>query len=138
MDKIIEKLGGRKFFLTLLVFVSSGFLLQNLKIDSVSYMNLTKILLIAYVVGNISQSFLLNKLENNTIVETDPLNDPFGGRKFILVLLMYCNIYVFVYTGLVTGDMYIEFTQWLVGIYITGNIGSKAVENGLNITIGKK
>jgi hypothetical protein len=138
MDKIITKLGGRKFFLVLLVFLSSSFLLATKKIADVAFMNLSQMLLVAYVLGNVSQTFILNKLETSTTLESDPINDPFGGRKFILVFLMYSNMFAFVWYNHITANMYVEFTQWLVTVYIAGNLTSKAVENGLNITIGKK
>ena len=48
------------------------------------------------------------------------------GRKFFLFIALSCLSSVFLATGLLTGDQWVTFNQWIFGIYATGNIGSKA------------
>lgn len=137
MNRIIGSLASRKFFLVMSVFITSTWLLTVGKITNSVYMSLSQMLLIAYITGNITQSFVLTKLEADPSIE-ETSDDILGGRKFILVFIMYYTMLALIWCNYITASMYVDFTQWLVGIYITGNIASKAVENGLNITIGKK
>ena len=139
---LIDKLGGRKFFLVLFIFLTTSLLLAfqywgwTTTITHDQFFSLSKILLLAYPLANIGQSLVLNSYPKET--PEVGYDDLIGGRKYSLILLMYTFFVFFTLIGLVKPEMYIEFTQWLIGVYFTSNIASKAVENGLSISIEKK
>ena len=139
---LIEKLGGRKFFLVLFIFLITSLLFVfpswglNKTISKEEFVSLAKMLLLAYPLANIGQSLMLNSFPKEG--EEVSYEDLIGGRKFSLILLMYVFFVIFTFFGLLTASTYVEFTQWLVGVYYTSNITSKAIENGLSISIVKK
>lgn len=144
---LIDKLGGRKFFLVLFIFLITSLMLLlpvlgfKITISKDDFLSLSKVLLLAYPLSNIGQSLILQsypKDETAVKEEVASVEDMVGGRKYTLILLMYVFFVAFTLFDLVKPEMYVEFTQWLVGVYFTSNITSKAVDNGLSISLSKK
>lgn len=141
-NKLIDKLGGRKFFLVLFIFLINSFLIwlpevyQITTISKEDFLTLAKVLLIAYPLANVGQTFALNSYP--ATAEGPSEEDLVGGRKYTLILVMYLFFVCFTLGGQLSSDMYVEFTQWLVAVYFTGNIAGKLVDNGLSVTSSKK
>lgn len=113
----------------------------KITISKDDFLSLSKVLLLAYPLSNIGQSLILQsypKDETAVKEEVASVEDMVGGRKYTLILLMYVFFVAFTLFDLVKPEMYVEFTQWLVGVYFTSNITSKAVDNGLSISLSKK
>ena len=130
MDLSLRGLGGRKFILVIIVFLFAfGFAYTDwlLKEDFVS---LTKMLIVAYPSAAIAQNYLVKDPAADVALVEDK-------RKFIFTLIVFfCTSFLF-WQNQITGEFFIELCQWIVGIYVTGNVMAKAVDNGLNVTIGK-
>lgn len=136
MDKkALEKIGGRKFALVLLVFVLSTALIVLTKLDKETYLSLVQLIILAYPAGNIAQRLLVSKDDAGVYLE-DELGVA-GGRKFGLVVLIYVTIAVLLYFNLLDPEIYVTLTQWLVATYISGNVASKLAADGFNISIGR-
>ena len=54
--------------------------------------------------------------------------EQFGGRKFLFCLLLTVLSFVLVLTKALTPKEWTDFVMVVGGIYVLGNVGSKAVE----------
>lgn len=130
MDFSLKNIGGRKFALVVVVFLfTAGFMWAEyvLKADFIA---LTKMLIVAYPAGAIAQTALVKNPENTEELQAD-------ARKFILSLIVFFVVALLLRLQKIDGAQFIDLCQWIVGIYISGNVLSKAADNGLNFTINK-
>lgn len=51
----------------------------------------------------------------------------YKSRKFLLFVAVYFIMSVFFQFTKITSAEYIEFTKWLFGIYVFGNVGASGV-----------
>lgn len=51
-----------------------------------------------------------------------------GLRKFIVVLLVIAIATGLSIAGILTGDNWVETAKWITGLYMVGNVASKAAE----------
>lgn len=133
----METVGGRKFFLVGLIFIVLTILISLEKVDSASFLSIVQMLIIAYPAGNIAQSFLIKKLPEITSEEIKDLQESstLGGRKFGLIVVIFSTIAILIFFKKIDLQTFVTLTNWLIGIYIAGNITSKAVSQGINIEI---
>lgn len=131
----IKKLGGRKFNLVVLVFLISTLFVVLGNVTSNQYYEIMKLLILGYPLGNISQSYILAKLN---VTETTVVDDPLGGRKYILTIVILLSMCALLYFKKIDSTSFVDILYWIVCVYIAGNVTSKAVENGLTVSISKK
>lgn len=133
----METVGGRKFFLVGLIFIVLTILISLEKIDSASFLSIVQMLIIAYPAGNIAQSFLIKKLPEITSEEIKDLQESstLGGRKFGLIVVIFSTIAILIFFKKIDLQTFVTLTNWLIGIYIAGNVAAKAVSQGINIEI---
>lgn len=130
MDLSLKNIGGRKFALVLVVFLfTAGYTLTGWLVKE-DFISLTKMLLIAYPAGAIAQTALVKAPSSTTELEDD-------ARKFIFSVVVFLVVALLLRLEKINSGMYMEMCQWIVGIYITGNVAAKAADNGLNFTINK-
>jgi len=55
------------------------------------------------------------------------LNDV-GGRKWISAGVLFIAATVFLYTGKSDFEQWSTFMQWVFGIFVFGNVGTKIIE----------
>lgn len=61
-------------------------------------------------------------------------NSVFKGRKFTTMIgLMTASTGLLLAKRLPPAE-WVSFNKWMFGIYATGNVGAKAVQNGINLT----
>jgi len=131
VGNVLKGIGGRKYGLVMLVLLTTfGFTLCDV-VAKEDFIALAKMLLVSYPTAAVGQSFLVKEDSESAIYQDD-------ARKFLLSLAVFATIVVLLYLRKLPSALYVEQCQWLVGTYLTGNVLSKAVDNGVNITIGKK
>ena len=131
----MKKLGGRKFNLVVLVFIISTVFRITGQIHVDQYYEIMKLLILGYPLGNISQSYMLSKLN---VQEATYVEDPLGGRKYILTIVILLSNCALLYFNKIDPTTFVDVLYWVVCVYIVGNVTSKAIENGLTVTIAKK
>ena len=146
MKQFIEKIGGRKLILSLLVLIGSTVLLYFTKIDSESYYSLIKVIVTAYLGGDVLQAGVIKKAVDRkvemaedllaTITQGQALAD-MGGRKFIFVIAIYLLSIVLLLIKTIDAGAYVDIANYLVGVYVLANVGQKAVEQGVTISVNK-
>lgn len=130
MDFSLKNIGGRKFALVVVVFLfTAGFMYADFVLKS-DFIALTKMLIVAYPTGAIAQAAFVKEAENTEQLQSD-------ARKFVLSLIIFFVVALLLWLRKIDGAQFIELCQWIVGIYISGNVLSKAADNGLNFTISK-
>ena len=134
MNGILNRIGGRKFGLVLLVFVTTAIFLWFNVLTKEDFTVMTKMLLVAYPASAVGQAMLVKSSEGEDAADAERAD----VRKFGFTILVFLVAAVLLYLQRLTGSLYIELNQWLVGLYLTGNVLSKAADSGLNLTIGKK
>ena len=129
----IDTFGGRKYFLVLLTFIITTALVITGQVKQDDFLSIVQFIIIAYIGGNVGQSFFVKRAEEpDTVVneQTDiTLSDQFGGRKYNLMLLIFLTVAGLTYYSKVDSSVYVKIAGWLLGIYITGNIVKKAIDN---------
>ena len=146
MKQFIEKLGGRKLILSLLVLVGSTLLLYFGKVDSESFYSLIKVVVGAYLGGNVLQAGVVKKAVDRkvemaeelleTVTQGQALAD-MGGRKFMFVIGIYLLAVILLLIKTIDAGAYVDITNYLVGVYVLANVGQKAVEQGVTISVNK-
>lgn len=133
----MDSAGGRKFFLVAFIFIVTTVLLSFKLIDGDSFLSISQMLIISYPAGNIAQSFLIKKIPDLTGQEVKDLQTAsvLGGRKFGLIVLIFITIASLIVFKKIEYSVYVTLTNWLIGIYIAGNVADKAVTQGVNIEI---
>jgi len=133
----MNSVGGRKFFLVSYIFVMLTILLYFSKIESSSFLSIVQMLIISYPAGNIAQSFLIKKLPEITGSELKDLQQSttLGGRKFGLILVIFSTVTGLLLFKKMEIEHFVTLTNWLIGIYIAGNVAEKAIDQGVNIEI---
>lgn len=136
MDSVLAKIGGRKFTLTVLVFILTTVLLVFKKLQQADYYTLIQMLLVSYPLANVGQNLVIRELQSDPskVYEADPL----GGRKFQFAIISFLVFVGILYFDYITAETYSKLTMWLVGVYITGNVVGKAIDGGLTFSISKK
>lgn len=143
--KFIEKLGGRKFLLSLLIFVGSTLLVYFTRLDQDSYFTLVKYLVIIYVGGNAAQHAFIKSTDSKVafaqdIVETitagQSLND-MGGRKFLFVLGVYITTVILLLIKTLEPSIYVDISNWILATYVLTNVAGKAIDQGVTISVNK-
>lgn len=134
MESLLKKVGGRKFALVLLVFLTTVAFLWFGTVSKEEFTSLTKMLLVAYPAGAIGQAFLVK----DVAASGENIAEWADVRKFGFTVLVFIAAAALLYLGKLSGATYVELNQWLVGMYISGNVMAKAVENGLTLSIGNK
>lgn len=146
MKALIEKIGGRKMILAMLVFIVSTVLVYFTKLEQESYFILVKYLLLSYLGGNVAQSGFVKKLDDKRIefaeevvgiITEGQTLDQMGGRKFLLVIGIYLTVTILLIIKTLDSSVYVEIVNWTIATYILANVSSKAVSNGMTINIGK-
>lgn len=147
MKAFIEKIGGRKMLLSLLVFIVSTLLVYFTKLDQDSYFSLVKYLVLSYLGGNVAQTAFVKKSTDakvafaedivETITQGQSLND-MGGRKFLFVIGVYITTTILMVLKVLESAVYIDIVNWVVFIYIGANVAGKAVANGVTVSLGKQ
>jgi len=144
IKSFIEKLGGRKLILSLLIFIGSTTLVYFAKIDQQSYFDLVKYIVGLYVGGNVLQSAIVKKNPKvefaEDIVETITQGqslDEMGGRKFLFVIGVYVTSIVLLLVKVIEASIYVDISTWMSMIYIGANVGGKAIQNGVTISVNK-
>ena len=130
MNVLVDKLGGRKCFLVLLIFAMSSLLLITTKFSNADFMEICKVLIVVYPISNVGQELLLSNYPPGTSKEQ--VQEELG-RKFGLTLVMFISFSVFTFLNFVTYSMYVEFSTWLITAYMSSNVIGKAIDNGLSI-----
>ena len=133
----METVGGRKFFLVCFIFIAVTILVSLERVNSSSFLSIVQMLIIAYPAGNIAQSFLIKKLPEITGEEIKDLQESstLGGRKFGLIVVIFSTVAILVFFKKIDLETFVTLTNWLIGIYIAGNVAGKAVSQGVNIEI---
>jgi len=133
MNAFLNRIGGRKFGLILLVFITTAVFLWFNVVSKDEFLTLTKMLLVAYPASAVGQAVLVKESEEQVdLVEKSDI------RKFGFTILVFLVVAAMLYFQKLSGSVYIELNQWLVGMYLTGNVLAKVADTGLNITVGKK
>jgi hypothetical protein len=130
MDFSLKNIGGRKFALVLVVFLFTAAFAWFDLVTKADFISLTKMLLVAYPAGAVAQAALVKTPENSQELDND-------ARKFIFSVIVFLVTAVLLGLAKINGSAYMELCQWIVGIYITGNVMAKAAENGVNYTLTK-
>lgn len=133
MNAFLNRIGGRKFGLILLVFITTAVFLWFNVVSKDEFLTLTKMLLVAYPASAVGQAVLVKESE-----EQVDLAEKSDVRKFGFTILVFLVVAAMLYFQKLSGSVYIELNQWLVGMYLTGNVLAKVADTGLNITVGKK
>lgn len=133
----MNSVGGRKFFLVSYIFVVLTVLLYFSKIESASFLSIVQMLIISYPAGNLAQSFLIKKLPEITGDELKDLQQStvLGGRKFGLIVVIFSTVTGLLIFKKMEIEHFVTLTNWLIGIYIAGNVAEKAIDQGINIEI---
>lgn len=133
----MNSVGGRKFFLVSYIFVVLTVLLYFSKIESASFLSIVQMLIISYPAGNLAQSFLIKKLPEITGDELKDLQQStvLGGRKFGLIIVIFSTVSALLIFKKMEIEHFVTLTNWLIGIYIAGNVAEKAIDQGINIEI---
>jgi hypothetical protein len=134
---IMNSVGGRKFFLVSYIFVVLTVLLYFSKIESASFLSIVQMLIISYPAGNLAQSFLIKKLPEITGDELKDLQQStvLGGRKFGLIVVIFSTVTGLLIFKKMEIEHFVTLTNWLIGIYIAGNVAEKAIDQGINVEI---
>ncbi len=145
MGKFIDKIGGRKVVLTVLVFIVSTILLIVTRMEQESYFTIVRMLVVAYTGANVTQAMLVKKSTDTkvafgqemleTITNGEEL-DKMVGRKFLLIIGMYIIVTLLYVFKVLEPLTYTDIVSWVVSVYVVGNVGSKAVSNGVSIQLG--
>lgn len=145
MGKFIDKIGGRKVVLTVLVFIVSTILLIFTRMEQESYFTIVRMLVVAYTGANVTQAMLVKKSIDTkvafgqemleTITNGEEL-DKMVGRKFLLIIGMYIIVTLLYVFKVLEPLTYTDIVSWVVSVYVIGNVGSKAVSNGVSIQLG--
>lgn len=146
MKAFIEKIGGRKLILSLLIFIGSTLLVYFTRLDQESYFTLVKYLVLIYVGGNVGQSALVKKASDKkvefaqdiveTITQGQSLQD-MGGRKFLFVLGVYNTAVVLLLLKTIEPGIYVDISNWILATYVLSNVAGKAIEQGMTISVNK-
>lgn len=133
----MNSVGGRKFFLVSYIFVVLTVLLYFSKIESASFLSIVQMLIISYPAGNLAQSFLIKKLPEITGDELKDLQQStvLGGRKFGLIVVIFSTVTGLLIFKKMEIEHFVTLTNWLIGIYIAGNVAEKAIDQGINVEI---
>lgn len=136
---IIDDLGGRKFTLVCLIFIASVILMLVDRISSELLSSIVHVIIIAYLSGNVLQTFL-QKVSEEISPDASPVieQDPLRSRKFKLVVLIYLVALILIAIGELKADTYASIVYWVVGGYVAGNVTDKFVSNGFSFVFGKK
>lgn len=134
MNAMLNRIGGRKFGLILLVFITTAVFLWFNVVSKDEFLTLTKMLLVAYPASAVGQAVLVKTGEQDEV----DLAEKSDVRKFGFTILVFIVVSAMLYLQKLSGSVYIELNQWLVGMYLTGNVLAKVADTGLNITVGKK
>lgn len=134
MNSVLAKIGGRKFTLVVLVFLTTTIFLWFGAVSKEEFTSLTKMLLVVYPTGAIGQAFLVK----DVTVNGENVTEWVDVRKFSLTVLVFIAAAALLYLQKLSGATYVELNQWLIGVYVTSNVLTKTVENGFNVTIGKQ
>ena len=146
MSNFLEKIGGRKLGLTLIIFATSTLLLILSKLGQPEYFSLIKVLIVAYLGGNILQYGVVKKTTDpkldlaETAIETIAGEDTIqtmAGRKFWFIFGIYTVIFILIIVKVLEQTFYVDISSWLISGYIVGNVGSKAAQNGFSINVNK-
>lgn len=118
---------GRKFSLVLVVFFVTAVLAFLNEVPMAVFQDLVQYLLGAYLLGNVAQTVVpITELEQK-YVSSD------YSRKFVLVVLVFLVTCGLKLLGVVSADVYLNVSYWVVGGYIAGNVSQKALVNGVQI-----
>ncbi len=145
MKAFIEKLGGRKMLLTLLIFIGSTVLVYFTRLDQDSYFTLVKYLLVIFVGGNVGQSALVKSLDKKLAFAQDVVGivtqgqslSEMGGRKFLFVVGVYVTAVVLLLVKTIDPGIYVDISNWLLLTYVVANVSGKAIEQGVTISVNK-
>lgn len=146
MKNFIEKLGGRKLLLSLLVLLGSALLLYFGKVDSEHFYSLIKVVVGAFVGSNVLQSGVVKKAVDRkvemaeelleTVTQGQALAD-LGGRKFIFVIGVYLLAIILLLLKTIDMGAYVDISNYLLAVYCLANVGQKAVEQGVTVSVNK-
>lgn len=143
MKTILEKIGGRKMLLSLLIFISSTVLVYFSKLDQESYFTVVKYIVLIYLGGNVLQAGLVKKLDSKVqfaeeivgIVTEGQTLDQMGGRKFLFVIGVFLTAVVLLLLKIIEAGIYVDIANWLALAYIGTNVGSKAIQQGVTVSV---
>lgn len=146
MQNLLEKIGGRKLLLSLLVLIGSTILLYFGKVDSEHFYSLIKVIVGSFVGSNVLQSGVVKKAVDRkvemaqelleTVTQGKALAD-IGGRKFIFVIGVYLLAVILLLLKTVDMSAYVDISNYLLAVYCLANVGQKAVEQGVTISVNK-
>lgn len=146
MQNFIEKIGGRKLILSLLIFIGSTVLVYFTKLDQESYFTLVKVIVGLYLGSNITQAGIVKKVIDKKVqfaeelVETVTQGqslDQMGGRKFIFVIGVYIVTVILLLIKTIDAGIYVDISNWICAMYLVSNVTSKAIEQGVTISVNK-
>lgn len=52
----------------------------------------------------------------------------YASRKFLLACMAFVSGLVFLLFARITPEQWITFTQWIIGLYMAGNVGDTVAE----------
>lgn len=133
---LIEKIGGRKAAMVVLVFLVTVLFTVFQKLTPEEMMSVVQLLLIAYPSGSVIQKALVAKPDSASTTQTEPTKEDSEyatGRKFWLFIFIYLTLVPLVFFNLLPTSVYVTLTQFVVGVYIAGNVTEKIALNGLTL-----
>lgn len=131
----MRSIGGRKFGLSMLIFLVTVALLIIDKIKEADYIVIASIVISSYIGGIVAQFFLVNKDGQLT---ADQMFDALGGRTFGLIVTVYLGTAILLWLGFVEAPVYIDIIKLIAYSYMAGNIADKISINGLPFSVTKK
>lgn len=133
MNDPIEKFGGRKFWLVVVVMITTlGLLIAN-KIGSEVFQNIIQLIILVYMSGNVAQSLVTKTIEVETVADTEQTTSTITNRKFWLVVVIFAITVVLMAIGQITSDVYTNISYWIITGYVSGNVVQKMAANGISI-----
>lgn len=111
--------------------VVSAIFLSIGKLPSGAFVTCLKFTLAAYVLASVSQTVLLNTIQNTNRVLGSFEEKEILGRKFVLCALSYLIACLLLYFGYIDSDSYVAILIASVGLYSSGNVLDKLSSLGV-------
>lgn len=124
--KFLSKLGGRKFILSVFIFLTSTLFLVLGTLSKAEFVACCQLILSTYILSSIGQSFLTSSVkskESETIIAAE--ESEILGRKFILSLFVFINAALLFYFKVLDAASYQSISFTVIGVYCAGNVIGK-------------
>jgi hypothetical protein len=136
LEALFRKIGGRKFLLVIIVSIVTYLFVYQGLVTKEDFVALVKMLLVAYPASAVGQT-LLTKDTPEDVAEESVKAD---YRKFFFTILVFALVCDLLFRKRIDSSQYMDLNQWLVGLYLSGNVMAKFAEQLPNVAaaIGKK